>query len=98
LLGHAQSFGEFCHPECVPPPETIEWLDFTCMTSVASTRMKDKFGAEIYLHRKHGTFRVVTADGSVEPGSDNPETAPTLEALLKRINGGVQGQQQLRQS
>ena len=25
--------------------------------------MKDKFGAKIYLHRGHGTFRVVTADG-----------------------------------
>ena len=46
--------------------------------------MKDKLGAKIYLHRGHGTFRVVTADGSVELGSENPETAPTLEALLKR--------------
>jgi hypothetical protein len=62
----------------------MERLDFTRMTSVARARMKDKFGAKIYLHRAHGTFRVVTADGSVESGSDNPETAPTLAALLKR--------------
>jgi hypothetical protein len=68
----------------VPLPETMQRLDFTRMTSVARARMKEKFGAKIYLHRKHSTFRVVTAGGSVEPGSDNPETAPTLEALLKR--------------
>jgi hypothetical protein len=55
------------------------------MTGVARARMKDKFAAKIYLHRGHGTFRVITADGSVEPGSDTPETAPTLETLLKRI-------------
>ena len=62
----------------------MERLDITRMSSVARARMKDKFGAKINLHRKHGTFRVVTPDGSVEPGSDNPETAPTLEALLRR--------------
>jgi hypothetical protein len=33
----------------------MERLDFTRMTSVALARMKDKFGAKIYLHRKHGT-------------------------------------------
>jgi hypothetical protein len=84
FAGPRTKFRGFCHPECVPLPETMERLDFTRMTSVARTRMKDKFGAKIDLHRKHDTFRVVTADGSVEPGSDNPETAPTLEALLKR--------------
>jgi hypothetical protein len=84
FAGPRTKFRGFCHPECVPLPEVMERLDFTRMTSVARARMKDKFGAKIYLHRKHGTFRVVTADGSVEPGSDNPETAPTLEALLKR--------------
>jgi hypothetical protein len=91
LLGGGRSFAGprtkfrgFCHPECVPLPEVMEQLDFTRMTGVARARMKDKFAAKIYLHRGHGTFRVVTADGSVEPGSDNPETAPTLEALLKR--------------
>ena len=84
FAGPRTEFRGFCHPECVPLPETMERLDFTRMTSVARARMKDKFGAKIYLHRKHGTFRVVAADGSVEPGSDNPETAPTLEALLKR--------------
>jgi hypothetical protein len=91
LLGGGRSFAGprtrfrgFCHPECVPLPEIMKRLDFTRMTSVARTRMKDKFGARIYLHRQHGTFRVVTADDSVEPGSDNPETAPTLAALLKR--------------
>lgn len=84
FAGPRTKFRGFCHPECVPPPESMERLDFTRMTSVARARMKDKFSAKIYLHRKHGTFRVVTADGSVEPGSDNPETAPTLEALLKR--------------
>jgi hypothetical protein len=67
-----------------PLPEIMERLDCTRITSVARARMKDKFGARIYLHRGHGTFRVVTADGSMEPGSDNPETAPTLAALLKR--------------
>jgi hypothetical protein len=84
FAGPRTKFRGFCHPECVPLPEAMERLDFTRMTSVARARMKDKFGAKIYLHRKHGTFRVITADGSVEPGSDNPETAPTLEALLKR--------------
>ena len=84
FAGPRTKFRGFCHPECVPPPETMQRLDFTRMSSVARTRMKDKFGAKIYLHRKHGTFRVVTADGSAESGSDNPETAPTLEALLKR--------------
>ncbi len=63
----------------------MERLDFTRMTSVARARMKDKFGAKIYLHRKHGTFRVVTVDGSVEPGSDNPETAPTLGYWLRTV-------------
>ena len=84
FAGPRTKFRGFCHPECVPLPEAMERLDFTRMTSVARARMKDKSGAKIYLHRKHGTFRVVTADGSVEPGSDNPETAPTLAALLKR--------------
>jgi hypothetical protein len=84
FVGPRTKFRGFCHPECVPSPEAMERLDFTRMTSVARARMKDKFGAKIYLHRTHGTFRVVIADGSVEPGSDNPETAPTLEALLKR--------------
>ena len=84
LLGHAQSSEDsatlsVCHFR----KPWSGWIS-TRMTSVARTRMKDKFGAKIYLHRKHGTFRVVTADGSVEPGSDNPETAPTLEALLRR--------------
>jgi hypothetical protein len=68
----------------VAVPEAMERLDFTRLTGVARARMKDKFGAKIYLHRKNGTFRAVTTDGSAEPGSDNPETAPTLEALLKR--------------
>lgn len=91
LLGGGRSFAGprtkfrgFCHPECVPFPEVLERLGFTRMTGVARARMKDKFGAKIYLHRGHGMFRVVTADGSVERGSDTPETAPTLEALLKR--------------
>jgi hypothetical protein len=91
LLGGGRSFAGprtqfrgFCHAECVPLPEAMERLDFRRMTSVARARMNNDFGAKIYLHRGHGTFRVVTADGSVEPGSDNPETAPTLEALLKR--------------
>jgi hypothetical protein len=91
LLGGGRSFAGprtqfrgFCHPECVPLPEIMERLDFTRMTSVARNRMKSKFDAKIYLHRGHGTFRVVKADGSVERGSDNPETAPTLAALLKR--------------
>jgi hypothetical protein len=84
FAGPRTKFGGFCHPECVPLPEVMERLDFTRMTGVARARMKDKFGAKIYLHRGHGTFSVVTADGSVEPGSDNPETAPTIEALLKR--------------
>jgi hypothetical protein len=84
FAGPRTKFRGFCHPECVPLPETMERLDFTRVTSVARARMRDKFGAKIYLHRKHGTFRVVAADGSVEPGSDNPETAPSLEALLKR--------------
>jgi hypothetical protein len=78
FAGPRTKFRGFCHPECAPPPETMERLDFTRMTSVARARMKDKFGAKIYLHRQHGTFRIVTADGSVEPGSENPETAPTL--------------------
>jgi hypothetical protein len=68
----------------VPAPEIMERLDFTRMTSVARARMKDRFDARIYLHRGHGTFRVVTPDGSAEPRSDDPETAPTLAALLKR--------------
>jgi hypothetical protein len=84
FAGPRTKFRGFCHPECVPLPETMEQLDFARMSSVARARMKDKFGAKIYQHRKHGTFRIVMADGSVEPGSDNPETAPTLEALLKR--------------
>jgi hypothetical protein len=84
FAGPRTKFRGFCHPECVPLPETMQRLDFTRMTSVARARMKEKFGAKIYLHRKHDTFRVVTAEGSVEPGSDNPGTAPTLEALLKR--------------
>jgi hypothetical protein len=84
FAGPRTRFRGFCHPECAPLPEDMRRLDFTRMTSVARTRMRDKFGAKIYLYRKHGTFRVVTADGSVEPGSENPETAPTLEALLRR--------------
>jgi hypothetical protein len=84
FAGTRTRFRGFCHPGCVPLPEAMERLDFKRMTSVARARMKEKFGAKIYLHRTHGTFRVVTADGSVEPGSGNPETAPTLEALLKR--------------
>ena len=84
FAGPRTRFRGFCHPECVPLPEIMKQLDFTRMTSVARARMKDKFGAKIYLHRGYGTFRVVTADGSVERGSDDPETAPTLAALLKR--------------
>jgi hypothetical protein len=68
----------------MPSPEVMKRLDFTRMTGVACARMKDKFGAKIYLHRKHGTFKVVSADGSVESGSESPQIAPTLEALLKR--------------
>jgi hypothetical protein len=74
FAGPRTKFQGFCHPECVLLLEAMERLDSTRMTSVARTRMKDKFGAKIYLHRKHCTFRVVTADGSVEPRSDNPET------------------------
>src|ERR1700745_1169978 len=84
FAGPRTKFRGFCHPECAPLPEAMERLDFTRVPSLARARMKEKFGAKISLHRKHGTFRVVTADGSVEPGSDNPETAPTLKALLKR--------------
>jgi hypothetical protein len=84
LLGHAQGSGDsatlsVCHFR----KPWSGWISHA-MTSVARARMKDKFGAKINLHRKHDTFRVVEADGSVESGSDNPETAPTLEALLKR--------------
>lgn len=84
FAGPRTKFRGFCHPECVPPPEAMERLDFKRMTSVARSRMRERFGAKIYLHRGHGTFRVVMADSSVEPGSENPETAPTLAELLKR--------------
>jgi hypothetical protein len=73
FAGPRTRFRGFRHPECVPLPETMQRLDFTRMASVARARMKEKFGAKIYLHRKHGTFRAVTAGGSVESGSDNPE-------------------------